>query len=61
MSQATRKNRLSVSTGKADGLLGLVADILSGAVADGLVTPACGQELQAFIDEIRQCVAGIPR
>ena len=58
---ATKDALIAKLIGKADLLLGLVADILSGAVANGLVTPACGQELQAFIDEIRQCVGGIPR
>jgi hypothetical protein len=47
--------------GKADALLGLAANVLSNAVAGGLVTSACGEQLQAFIDQIRQCVAGIPR
>jgi hypothetical protein len=45
---------------KADVLLGVADSILSSALANGLVTPACGQELQGFLAEIRQCVSGIP-
>jgi hypothetical protein len=57
---ATRDALIDKLVGKADTLLGLAGGVLSNAVADGVITSACGDQLQAFIGEIRQCVAGIP-
>jgi hypothetical protein len=57
---ATRDALIDKLVGKADTLLGLAGGVLSNAVADGVITSACGDQLQAFLGEIRQCVAGIP-
>ena len=57
---ATKDALIDKLIGKADGLLDLAAGILSSAVSSGLVSPGCGEQLQGFIGEIRQCVAGIP-
>jgi hypothetical protein len=57
----TKDALIAKLVGKADTLLGAASSILASAVAGGLVTPACGEQLQGFIGELRQCVAGIPR
>jgi len=57
---ATKDALIDKLIGKGDALLDLAAGILSSAVSSGLVTPARGEQLQGFLVEIRQCIAGIP-
>jgi hypothetical protein len=57
---ATREQVLSKLLGKADVLLDLATNIVANAVAGTTISPACGEALQAFLADIRQCVQGLP-
>jgi hypothetical protein len=58
---ATREQTLSKLLGKANVLLDLATNIVANAIAGTSISPACGEALQAFLADIRQCVQGLPR
>ena len=57
---ATREQAVSNLLAKAGVLLDLGANIVANAIAGTSISPACGEALQAFLADIRQCVQGLP-
>jgi len=58
---ATRAELVRRLLGRVDTLIAAARGLLAQAIARGLVTPACGAELQAFLDGIAVCADGVPR
>jgi hypothetical protein len=55
---ATRAAAVATLLGKADALLDKADAILATAIQRGSISPACGAALQAFVQDLRVCVAG---
>jgi hypothetical protein len=58
---ATRAQAVSKLLARADVLLDLGTTIVSRAIATTSISGACGEALQGFLADIRQCVQGLPR
>jgi hypothetical protein len=58
---ATRAQAVSNLLAKANVLLDLGTSIVSNAVASSSISAACGDALQDFLADIRQCVQGLPQ
>ena len=57
---ATREQAVSNLLAKANVLLDLGTSIVANAIASTSISAACGNALQAFLADIRQCVQGLP-
>ena len=57
---ATRAALIAKLLDRADGLLAAARTLLDAAVRRGVVSAPCGGALGGLLDEIRECVAGVP-
>jgi hypothetical protein len=58
---ATKAAAIAKLLAKADTLLSAADGALDAAVTHGLVSGPCATTLHGFLDELRQCLAGLPR
>jgi hypothetical protein len=58
---ATRAQAVSNLLAKANVLLDLGTSIVANAIASSSISAACGDALQGFLADIRQCVQGLPQ
>jgi len=58
---ATRAQAVSNLLAKANLLLDLGTSIVANAIGSSSISAACGDALQDFLADIRQCVQGLPR
>lgn len=57
----TRAAAVTRLLGRADNLLVTAEGIIDAAVARQLIAPACADALRAFLQDLKECVAGLPR
>jgi len=57
--EATRAAAVAKLVAKSESLLAAADGLLTAAIANGLVGPACGAELKGFLDSIRSCAASL--
>lgn len=58
---AVRLPRITRLLDRAQDQIVLAADVLGRAEGAGHVTAACAADLRAFLEDVRLCVAGVPR
>ena len=57
--EATRAAAIAKLVAKCERLLAKADGLLTAAIANGVVGPACGAELKGFLDSIRSCAASL--